>query len=41
VRFTGLIHADNVAIRRLIAKVAGPYETKLAGQGALEVVVDL
>ena len=41
VRFTGLIHADNVAIRRLIAKVAGPYETKLAGQGALEVIVDL
>jgi len=25
----------------VIAKVAGPYETKLAGQGALEVVVDL
>ena len=41
VRFTGLIHADNVAIRRLIAKVAGPYETKSAGQGALEVVVHL
>jgi RimJ/RimL family protein N-acetyltransferase len=41
VRFTGLIHADNVAIKRLIAKVAGPYETRLAGQGALEVVVDL
>jgi RimJ/RimL family protein N-acetyltransferase len=41
VRFTGLIHADNVAIRRLIARVAGPYETKLAGQGALEVVIDL
>jgi RimJ/RimL family protein N-acetyltransferase len=41
VRFVGLIHADNVAIRRLIARVAGPYETKSAGQGALEVVVDL
>jgi RimJ/RimL family protein N-acetyltransferase len=41
VRFTGLIHADNAAIRALIAKVAGPYETRLAGQGALEVVVDL
>jgi RimJ/RimL family protein N-acetyltransferase len=41
VRLTGLIHPDNVAIRRLIAKVAGPYETKLAGEGALEVVVEL
>jgi RimJ/RimL family protein N-acetyltransferase len=41
VRFVGLIHADNVAIRRLIARVAGPYETRPAGQGALEVVVEL
>jgi RimJ/RimL family protein N-acetyltransferase len=41
VRFIGLIHADNVAIRRLIAKVAGPYDTKSAGQGVLEVEVDL
>jgi RimJ/RimL family protein N-acetyltransferase len=41
VRLTGLIHADNVAIRGLIAKVAGPVETKPAGEGALEVVVDL
>lgn len=41
VRLTGLIHPDNVAIRRLISKVAGPYETKLEGQGALEVVIDL
>jgi RimJ/RimL family protein N-acetyltransferase len=41
VRFTGLIHADNVAVRRLIAKVAGSYETRPAGQGALEVVVEL
>ncbi len=40
-RFIGLIHAENVAIKRLIAKVAGPYETKLAGQGTLEVVVDV
>jgi RimJ/RimL family protein N-acetyltransferase len=40
-RFTGLIHADNIAVRRLIAKVAGPFETKPAGEGALEVVVDL
>jgi RimJ/RimL family protein N-acetyltransferase len=41
VRLTGLIHPDNAAIMNLLAKVAGPYETKLAGQGALEVVVDL
>jgi GNAT superfamily N-acetyltransferase len=41
VRFIGLIHADNVAIRRLIAKVAGAYETKSAGSGAIEVAVDL
>jgi RimJ/RimL family protein N-acetyltransferase len=41
VRLTGLIHPDNAAIKNLIAKVAGTYETKLAGQGALEVVVDL
>ena len=41
VRFIGLIHGENVAIMRLIAKVAGPYETRSAGQGAVEVVVDL
>ena len=41
VRFTGLIHADNTAIKRLIEKVAGPYETKSAGSGVLEVTVDL
>jgi RimJ/RimL family protein N-acetyltransferase len=41
VRFTGLVHGENVAIRRLIARVAGPYETRSAGQGAQEVVVDL
>jgi acetyltransferase len=40
-RFTGLIHPDNIAIKRLIERVAGPYETRLAGQGALEVVVEL
>jgi RimJ/RimL family protein N-acetyltransferase len=40
-RFTGLIHPDNTAIKRLIERVAGPYETRLAGQGALEVVVEL
>jgi RimJ/RimL family protein N-acetyltransferase len=41
VRLTGLIHPDNVAIRRLVDRVAGPYEVKFAGQGALEVVVEL
>ena len=41
VRFTGLIHADNIAIKRLIEKVLGPYEATVAGQGALEVVIEL
>jgi len=41
VQLTGLIHPENVAIKRLIAKVAGTYETKLAGPGALQVVIDL
>jgi RimJ/RimL family protein N-acetyltransferase len=41
IRFTGLIHADNTAIRRLVEKVAGPYEIRLAGQGAMELAVDL
>jgi RimJ/RimL family protein N-acetyltransferase len=41
VRFTGLIHPDNTAIRRLVERIAGPYETRSAGQGALEIVFDL
>ena len=41
IRFTGLIHPDNTAIRRLVEKVAGPYETRFAGPGAFEIVVDL
>jgi RimJ/RimL family protein N-acetyltransferase len=41
VRFVGLIHAENVPIRRLIARVAGPYETRAEGQGALKVVIDI
>jgi RimJ/RimL family protein N-acetyltransferase len=41
VRFTGLVHAENTAVKRLIEKVAGPYEARWAGQGVLEVVVDL
>jgi RimJ/RimL family protein N-acetyltransferase len=40
-RFTGLIHADNTAIKRLVEKVAGPYETRPVGQGALELAVEL
>jgi RimJ/RimL family protein N-acetyltransferase len=41
IRFVGLIHADNTAIRRLLEKVAGPYEARSAGHGAIEVAVDL
>jgi RimJ/RimL family protein N-acetyltransferase len=40
-RITGLIHPDNAAIKRLVEKVAGPYETRPAGQGALEMVIEL
>jgi GNAT superfamily N-acetyltransferase len=41
VRFIGVIHPENTAIRRLVEKVAGPYETKSAGPGTLEIVIDL
>ncbi len=41
IRFTGLIHADNTAIKRLLEKVAGSYETRQTGEGALEVEVEL
>jgi RimJ/RimL family protein N-acetyltransferase len=41
VRFTGFIHPENTAIRRLVEKVAGPYETRSAAQGAVEIVVEL
>jgi GNAT superfamily N-acetyltransferase len=40
-RFTGLIHSDNRAIRRLVENVIGPFTTRSAGAGALEMVVDL
>jgi L-amino acid N-acyltransferase YncA len=40
-RFTGLIHAENTAIKALIEKVLGPYDAKRAEGGAMEVVVDL
>jgi RimJ/RimL family protein N-acetyltransferase len=41
VRFTGTIHPENVAIKRLVEKVAGPYETTAVGSGAQEIVIDL
>lgn len=43
VRFTGLIQAENKAIRRLVRRVAGPggYETRSAGSGTVEIAVDL
>ena len=40
-RFTGLIHSENKAIRRLVEKVIGPFTTRPAGAGALEMVVEL
>jgi GNAT superfamily N-acetyltransferase len=39
--FTGLFHSENTAIKRLVAKVAGPFETRSAGHGALEMMIDL
>jgi RimJ/RimL family protein N-acetyltransferase len=41
VRLTGLILAENLAIQRLMHKVPGPYRVNSAGQGVLEVEVDL
>ena len=41
IRFTGTIHSDNIAIKRLLEKVVGVYESKSAGMGAVEVAVDL
>jgi RimJ/RimL family protein N-acetyltransferase len=41
VSMTGLIHPDNTAIRGLVQKVAGPYKSRFAGSGAVEIVVDL
>jgi hypothetical protein len=36
-----VIHTENTAIRGLVAKVAGAYETKSAGPGAAEIEFDL
>jgi RimJ/RimL family protein N-acetyltransferase len=41
VQFIGLIHADNTAVRRLVKKVAGPYEVRSVGFGAMQLTVDL
>jgi len=41
IRFTGLIHHDNTAIRQLVKKVAGSFDSTTAGQGALEITIDL
>jgi acetyltransferase len=41
IRFTAVIHTENTAIRRLVEKVAGAYETKSADPGAAEIAFDL
>jgi GNAT superfamily N-acetyltransferase len=41
IRFTAVIHIENTAIRRLVEKVVGAYETKWAGPGAAEMAFDL
>lgn len=41
IRFTGTIHSDNTAIRRLLEKVIGAYEAKAVGMGAMDVAVAL
>jgi RimJ/RimL family protein N-acetyltransferase len=41
IRVTGLIQSENAAIKRLVAKVAGSYETRSAEWGATERVIDL
>jgi RimJ/RimL family protein N-acetyltransferase len=40
-RITGLIHGENRAIKGLVAKVAGPYETRSTGWGVDEIVIEL
>ena len=41
VRFTGVISAENHAIRGLVKKVLGPYETRSTHDGTAELVVDV
>ena len=40
-RLTGLTHPENAAIRGLVRKVAGNFETASVSQGAVEITVDL
>jgi GNAT superfamily N-acetyltransferase len=40
-RITGAIHAENKAIKGLVTKVAGSYETRSVGWGVREIVIDL
>lgn len=40
-RITGLVSAENAAIKGLVAKVAGPFEMKPAEWGVNEIVIDL
>ena len=41
VRFVGVTHPENTAIRRLVEKVAGGYETTSVSQGAIEISIGL
>ncbi|HEX2233032.1 MAG TPA: GNAT family N-acetyltransferase [Thermoleophilaceae bacterium] len=41
IRFTGTVNAENTAIKRLVDRVLGPYETRSVGHGAQEISVDL
>ena len=40
-RITGLVHGENTAIKRLVQKVAGPYETRSTQSGVSEIVIEL
>jgi RimJ/RimL family protein N-acetyltransferase len=40
-RFTGVIHPENAAIKGLVEKVVGPYETRFVAQGALDITVEI
>jgi RimJ/RimL family protein N-acetyltransferase len=40
-RVTGVVHEENKAIRRLVASVLGPYETRTTEWGAKEIVAEL
>ena len=41
IKFIGLIQAENTAVKRLVRKVAGPYEVRSVGSGVMELAVDL